>query len=113
MGGKTKTFFIILGMIGVYFIALNVILSTKMADLNPGAVRGAPSDYEDSGKPTSGSQGGLTGELAVGNVVTFGSYEQDADFSNGKEPLSNWIMEKNRKWLNSTMRAASRNLSPI
>lgn len=87
MGGKTKTFLIILGMIGVYFIALNAILSTKMADLDPGPARAASSDHEQSGKPTSGSQGGLTGELAVGNVVTFGSYEQDADFSNGKEPL--------------------------
>ena len=81
MGGKTKTFLIILGMIGVYFIALNAILSIKMADLDSGAVRGVSLDREQSGSPAPGSQGGLTGELAVGNVVTFGSYEQDADFS--------------------------------
>lgn len=87
MGGKTKTFLIILGMIGVYFIALNAILSIKMADLDSGAVRGVYLDREQSRSPAPGSQGGLTGELAVGNVVTFGSYEQDADFSNGKEPL--------------------------
>ena len=87
MGGKTKTFLIILGMIGVYFIALNAILNIRMADLNPGASRGAPADREQSGSPAPSPKGGLTGELAVGNVVTFGSYEQDSDFSNGKEPL--------------------------
>ncbi len=87
MGGKTKTFLIILGMIGVYFIALNAILGVKTADLNPEAVRGTPSDGTQSGSPAPVSQEGLTGELAVGSIVTLGSYEQDSDFSNGKEPL--------------------------
>lgn len=85
MSGKTKTLAIIAGMIVVYFIALNMVLSTKMASLKPG--KAGTTVLGNGTTAESDSRGGITGELAVGNVVTFGSYEQDADFSNGKEPL--------------------------
>ncbi|MDE6994989.1 MAG: hypothetical protein K2P41_11305 [Lachnospiraceae bacterium] len=84
MSGKIKTLAIIAGMIVVYFIALNMVLRNSTAALRPGSAGTAASEPA-SGRP--GGRGGITGELAVGNVVTFGSYEQDADFSNGKEPL--------------------------
>lgn len=85
MSGKTKALAIIAGMIVVYFIALNMVLNTKMASLKPG--KAGTTVLGNGMTAESDSRGGITGELAVGNVVTFGSYEQDADFSNGKEPL--------------------------
>lgn len=85
MNGKTKTLLIIAGMIVVYFIALNMVLSRNPASREPG--RSGTTTLGDGTSVEPVSQGGITGELAVGNVVTFGSYEQDGDFSNGKEPL--------------------------
>lgn len=85
MSGKIKTLAIIAGMIVVYFIALNMVLSTKMTSLKPEKAGTTVLGNETAAE--SDSRGGITGELAVGSVVTFGSYEQDADFSNGKEPL--------------------------
>lgn len=87
MSGKTKTLLIIAGMIGVYFIALNLVLKNKAAAFETGKTEAVAAGDERHGASASSQRGGITGELAVGNVVTFGSYEQDADFLNGKEPL--------------------------
>lgn len=86
MSGKAKTLLIIAGLICVYFIALNAVLKSRMAALNPKPAVSAAAQ-EDEAPSAAVSREGLTGELALGNVVTFGTYEQDGDFSNGKEPL--------------------------
>ena len=83
MSGKTKTLLIIAVMIGVYFIALNTMLSKGKADSDRSYGEETVSEDVTGEK----AQSGIAGELAVGSVVTFGSYEQDGDFSNGKEPL--------------------------
>ena len=83
MSGKTKTLLIIAVMIGVYFIALNAMLSKGKADSDRSYGEETVSEDVIGEK----AQSGIAGELAVGSVVTFGSYEQDGDFSNGKEPL--------------------------
>lgn len=85
MSGKAKTLVIIAGMIVVYFIALNMVLNRKTAALEAGSAGVTVS--EDETPVEKHSRGGITGDLAVGNVVTFGAYEQDGDFSNGQEPL--------------------------
>ena len=82
MSGKKKTLLIITGIVVVYAVVLNVVLNGKKA--SPGTGR---TDAVSSEGGASAAQEGITGDLAVGNVVTFGSYEQDGDFSNGKEPL--------------------------
>lgn len=87
MSGKTKTLLIIAGMVGVYFIALNMVLKSKTAALETGRAEMTVLENEKQKPAESDSGGGIIGELEVGNVVTFGSYEQDADFGNGKEPL--------------------------
>lgn len=87
MSGKAKTLVIIAGITAVYFLALNMVLKSKITVSDKGRVEAAASENEKGKSEKSHSQEGITGELAVGNVVTFGSYEQDADFSNGKEPL--------------------------
>lgn len=100
MSGKTKTLLIIAGMVGVYFIALNLVLKSKTAAMETGRSEMAAAGDESLAESESARQGTITGELAVGNVVTFGSYEQDADFANGKEPLE-WdvIGQKGNRYL--------------
>ena len=83
MSGKAKTILIIAGMIAVYFVALNMILEPAA----PAANRTDPSSLTADTPAEPETRGGISGELAVGNVVTFGTYEQDADFTNGQEPL--------------------------
>ena len=82
MDGKKKTLLIIAGIAVVYIVVLSVVLKNKKTNQNTGDVN---SFFSGVGDPVA--QEGIIGELAVGNVVTFGSYEQDGDFSNGKEPL--------------------------
>lgn len=98
MSGKAKTLVIIAGMIVVYFIALNMVLNRKMAALEPETA--GVTALENEMPVEKNSRGGITGELAVGNVVTFGAYEQDGDFSNGQEPLE-WdvIGQKGKSYL--------------
>ena len=82
MDGKKKTLLIIAGIAVVYIVVLSVVLKNKKTNQNTGDVN---SFFSGVGDPVA--QEGIIGELAVGNVVTFGSYEQDANFANGKEPL--------------------------
>lgn len=42
---------------------------------------------------SSTSSSGLS-EAAVGSVITFGSYEQDNDLTNGKEPIEWYVLDK-------------------
>lgn len=53
-----------------------------------GAVTSADSTEKT---PDNGEKAKIGGEVKVGNTVTFGSYEQDNDISNGKEAIE-WIV---------------------
>ncbi len=95
---------IIACIVAVYFVALNSVLQSKLEDIKePAAAYSETTQLATASAETEGNAAGtaepeppapeppapegIVGELAVGNVVTFGSYEQDADLDNGKEPL--------------------------
>ena len=62
MSRKTKTLLIIAGMIGVYFIALNLVLKNKAAAFETGKTEAVAAGDARHRASASSQRGGITGE---------------------------------------------------
>ena len=102
---KTKinmTAFVIAGMILIYYVALCAVLNNVTASVNTDENKyeeesDIDTDVQEAEEPKKQD---ILANIQVGDIVTFGVYEQDGDLMNGAEPLE-WevIGEKDGKYL--------------
>ena len=95
---SNPTMKILLSMVAIFFVALILFLTFAAKRMKTG--ESGQEDMAASGEGAEGETLPFADGIKVGDIVTFGSYEQDGRLSNGSEPIE-WdvLDEKDGRYL--------------